>query len=98
MSEADVAASLAQMIREWMTGPNPLEGTGLEGIIEKRLARLTEREVAERRAEAATPALPDPAIEAPRFNVGDRGDVTPVQRKKHQVRRNGRWCTYYTTA
>jgi len=44
MSEADVAASLAQMIRERMTGPNPLEGTGLEGIIEKRLARLTERE------------------------------------------------------
>lgn len=34
------AASLAQMIREWMTGPDPLSGDGLERVIEKRLARL----------------------------------------------------------
>lgn len=39
------AASLGQMIREWMTGPNPLEGDALERVIEKRLARLSSPDV-----------------------------------------------------
>lgn len=34
-----LADGIGGMVREWMTGPNPLAGDGLENVIEKRLQR-----------------------------------------------------------
>ncbi len=45
------AHSLGSMIREWMTGPSPLSGSGLENVIQLRLKRLLDA-----REEKAEPA------------------------------------------
>lgn len=34
-----LAESLGGMVRDWMTGPNPLGGDGLDNVIESRLRR-----------------------------------------------------------
>lgn len=35
-----LAMSLGVLLRDWMTGPNPLEGDGLEHVIKLRIHRL----------------------------------------------------------